>query len=121
MRPFYYEGVGGSKSFCGLEVIASGADSATVILTELPGNPGTPVREFFAELATIIYKSRLVFLKIAPERVVWIERRPAGGIEGRADSDERIDQVVLQWDGKRFHSPVRVAIPRDTRRLFHIG
>jgi hypothetical protein len=121
MQPFYYEGLGGCKSYCGLEVIGTGIDSATVILTEIPGNPGTPVGDFFAELATIIYKGRLVFLKVVPESIVWIERHPAGDTDGRSDTGQHVEQVMMQWDGKRFHSPVRVAIPRETWLLLQLG
>lgn len=113
MRPFYYSGRDGAKSFCGLDVLSSGPDSATVIITELPGNPGTPVRDFFENLATLLYRNKIQFLKIVPTQIVWIEHHPGPEGDHAAGDDETYEQVVMHWDGERFHSPVRVSIPHS--------
>ncbi len=120
MRPFYYSGRNGAKSFCGLDILSSGPDSATVIITELPGNPGTPVRDFFEQLATLLYLNRIQFLKIVPAQIVWIEHHQGTEVNDVTGSDETYEQVIMHWDGKRFHSPARVPVPKHDRTRYRL-
>lgn len=120
MKPYYYKGVGRTKSICGLDVIKTGPDKLTIVLSELPGNPGTPVSDFFEELATILYDTQIIYLKIGPEEITWIEHVPEGAGGGEDIAEERYDQVILEWDGRRFGSPRWVTIPRDRWREYRL-
>jgi len=105
-------------SFCGLSLLRTGSDAMTVVITELPGNPGTPVADFFENLATLLFESQIVFLKVPPEGIVWVEHLPNSAGPGGHTVREVYSQVMLEWDGKRYHSPKRVPIPRDAWRDF---
>jgi hypothetical protein len=99
-------------SFCGLSLLRTGPEAVTVVLTELPTNPGTPVSGIFENLATHLFETRIVFLKVPPEGIVWIEHLTAD--ESVKPVREECCQVMLEWDGKRFHSPRRIPVPPDT-------
>lgn len=113
MRPYYYRGDDGRMSFCGLTLLRSGAEAMTVLITELPTNPGSRASDIFERLATHLFESRIVFLKAPPERIVWIEHLPAEESADPELSGGTYSQVVLEWDGGKYHSPKRVPLTAE--------
>jgi hypothetical protein len=101
-------------SFCGLSLLRTGSEGMTVVLTELSTNPGTPVSDVFDRLATHLFESQIIFLKVPPEQIIWIENLPGDGRAEPSSVNATASQVVLEWDGKRFHSPRRIPVPPDT-------
>lgn len=93
---YNYKGYWGFDSKCGVEIKRDN-DKVTVILTELPDNPGTSVTNMIEHLATMIYHQ---FLKdVLVENITWIEHY----IESFAG--ETFDKVKMEWDGQRFKNP----------------
>jgi hypothetical protein len=68
----------------------------------------------FENLATHLFETRIVFLKVPPERIVWIERLAADESAEPGTVRETCCQVVLEWDGRRYHSPKRIPVLPDT-------
>jgi hypothetical protein len=60
----------------------------TVVLTDLPTNPGTPVPDMFEKLATHLFETRIIFLKVPPEQIVWIERVRSDDAKDQEDVGE---------------------------------
>jgi len=94
---FSYLGLGLYKSRCGLKIVREN-DRVTVILTELPDNPGTSVTNCVEEIATQVYHR---FLKGTPiDKIRWIEHYPP-----RGEWEETFDEVSFDWDGETFSHP----------------
>jgi hypothetical protein len=61
-------------SSCGLEIRINRNNTITVILTELPNNPGITVTYLIEHVATLIYSE---YLKSVPvENIIWLKRDP---------------------------------------------
>lgn len=96
MIVYHYKGFHGFPSKCGVDIVKH--DTFTVILTELPDNPGTSITNMIETLATIIYHQ---FLNGVPvEKIIWIEHYPPS-----IHREETFDEVTFEWDGKYFFSP----------------
>lgn len=86
---------------------------ATVILTELPRNPGTSVTNAAAGLATSIRQRRLA--EVPPEAIRWIEHTPARGVRAAT-----FDEVSFDWDARArayVHPRWRRLTPDEIRQL----
>ncbi len=92
---FRFKGMGVHDSRCGVQIIQRDG-AATVILTELPDNPGTSVTNAIEDIATLIYKERLADL--AADAITWIEHYPQ-----RGKIAETHDRVILQWEPSTPH------------------
>lgn len=92
---FKFKGIGTCDSYCGVEIMRRGR-AATVILTELPDNPGTSVTNAIENIATLIYKERLS--DMAADAITWIEHYPQ-----REKIAETHDRVILQWEPSMPH------------------
>jgi hypothetical protein len=94
---YHYKGYWNCDAKCDVE-IKKEQRKVTVILTELPDNPGTSVTNMVEHLATKIYHE---FLSRTPiEDIAWIEHYPANRIR-----KETFDKVMMEWDGKNFAHP----------------
>jgi hypothetical protein len=103
-------------SCCGVEVRVNRNNTVTVILTELPDNPGIIVDYLIEHLATLIYKEYLMDLPV--ESIIWLKHKP-----GRPEGDERPPeesyvQALLVWNGETFNSPRWVLLPRSDWHLY---
>jgi hypothetical protein len=81
MDPFPFEGLQGCQSYCGIERIDLDDGRVVIVCTELPSNPGTHVRHFAAELATLVCN----VCGVDPATVVWIDGYATGPLQGHFD------------------------------------
>ncbi len=96
-----YLGYGIHESRCGVKIVRK-ENQTTVILTELPNNPGTSITNCFEDIATKIYKER--FQHLEPTSIRWIENYPVE--EGSIfHHEETFDEVTLEWDGNQYRHP----------------
>jgi len=96
-----YPGQWGSPSRCGIRVIDRKDSRKLVIATEIyRQNPGTPVTEWCAPLATQILNS----LDISYDRFIFIEHTPDMGSK-LAFYSETFDLVTFDWDGNKLTDP----------------
>jgi len=84
---------------CGLKILAHKL-GITVILTELPDNPGMSVTNAVEEIATQVHRQKLPNVK--PDSIRWIERY--------IEPEETFDEVLFSFNGKEF-------VVRDWRHL----
>lgn len=113
MEIYTYFGLEGVASRCGLEIRRHDAGGATVILTELPDNPGTAFRNLAATLATRLRAARLADL--APMQICWIEHCPGRGLR-----EATFDELTLSWDpaAQAYRAPAwRRLTPDEIRQL----
>ena len=82
----HYKGYWNITGKCGVSIIKKDG-FATVMLTELPDNPGTSVTNFVEDLATMIYNSKLFGMPI--EDITWIEHYIYPETKGNAYSSKR--------------------------------
>jgi hypothetical protein len=100
-RYFDFEGQWDCPSKCGLKVIQRKDNKVVVIATELyRQNPGTPVTEWCAPLATQLLKS---FAR-SPDDFIFIEHTP--DVKSKlAFYEETFDLINFDWCGERFSNP----------------
>jgi hypothetical protein len=107
-RYFEYKGLWDSPSKCGIRIIERGDSKTLVIATEIyRQNPGTPVTEYCATLATQILEA----MNILPENFIFIEHTP--DLRSKlAFYNETFHLVSLEWDGSKFINPKWETIER---------
>jgi hypothetical protein len=100
-RYFNYSGQWDSPSKCGLKVIHRKDGKTLAIATEIyRQNPGTPVTEWCAPLATGIMKE----LNCTPENFLFIEHTP--DLRSKlAFYEETFDLVNFEWNGDSLTNP----------------
>jgi len=98
---FSYPGQWESPSRCGLKVVSRKDGKTLAIATEIyRQNPGTPVTEWCAPLATLIMTS----LRETPENFIFIEHTP--DLRSKlAFYEETFDLVNFEWNGAQFIAP----------------
>ena len=106
---FDYPGVWDSPSKCGLKIIERKDGKIVAIATEIyRQNPGTPVTEWCAPLATQIMKS----YNGAPENFIFIEHTP--DLKSKLSFyGETFDLVNFRWDGHNFSNPDWIRLTID--------
>lgn len=108
----YFEFLGqwDCPSKCGLLVVRRKDGKVLVIATEIyRQNPGTPVTEWCAPLATQILKSQ----GCKPEEFIFIEHTPDLNSK-LAFYEETFDRVNFDWTGECFATPQWTRLDRDT-------
>lgn len=100
-RYFEYAGHWGSPSKCGLLVMRRLDGKVLVIATEIyRQNPGTPVTEWCAPLATQIMQS----LDCTPENFIFVEHTP--DLKSKLSFyEETFDLLQFEWNGEGFSNP----------------
>jgi hypothetical protein len=100
-RYFNYSGQWDSPSKCGLKVIHRKDGKTLAIATEIyRQNPGTPVTEWCAPLATVIMKE----LNCTPENFLFMEHTP--DLRSKlAFYEETFDMVNFDWNGNSLVNP----------------
>jgi hypothetical protein len=98
---FDYSGHWDSPSRCGLKIINRKDGKTLAIATEIyRQNPGTPVTEWCAPLATQIMKS----LNSTYDRFIFVEHTPDMG--SKLDFyHETFDLVNFEWNGESLVNP----------------
>lgn len=100
-RYFNFAGQWESPSKCGLKIIPRRDGKTLAIATEIyRQNPGTPVTEWCAPLATSIMNE----LHCPPEQFVFIEHTPDLGSK-LSFYGESFDLVNFDWDGNSLTNP----------------
>lgn len=99
---FDYLGQWDSPSRCGLKVVKRKDGKTIAIATEIyRQNPGTPVTEWVAPLATQLLKS----CGEKPGNFIFIEHTP--DLRSKLTFyGETFDRVEFDWDGEQFLNPV---------------
>ncbi len=113
MEIYRYPGLWDLPARCGVEILRHDTGGATVILTELPDNPGSSVTNLAATLATRLRAARLADL--APAQIRWIEHYPA-----RGQREATFDELTLTWDpaARTYRAPAwRRLTPDEIRQL----
>lgn len=100
-RYYDYPGQWDSPSRCGLKVVHRKDGKTLVIATEIyRQNPGTPVTEWCAPLATGLLQET----GCLPEQLIFIEHTPDVG--SKLDFyEETFDMVNFIWNGSEFTDP----------------
>jgi len=98
---FDYLGQWESPSRCGLKIVNKKDGNILAIATEIyRQNPGTPVTEWCAPLATQILNS----IRQEPTSFIFIEHTP--DLRSRLTFyGETFDLVNFDWDGEKFINP----------------
>jgi len=98
---FEFKGQWDCPSKCGLRVVRRKDRKVLVIATEIyRQNPGTPVTEWCAPLATQILKS----LGSTPEDFIFVEHTP--DLKSKlAFYEETFDKLDFDWEGENFVRP----------------
>ena len=98
---FDYLGHWDTPSRCGLKIVQKKDGKAVAIATEIyRQNPGTPVTEWVAPLATKIMQH----IKLEPNRFTFIEHTP--DLKSKLTFyEETFDRVTFDWDGNKFINP----------------
>lgn len=100
-RYFDYLGTWDSPSKCGLKIHKRKDGFTVAIATELyRQNPGTPVTEWCAPLATQVMKS----FECEPDKFIFVEHTPDMGSR-LTFYDESFDKVDFEWDGINYTNP----------------
>ena len=113
-RYFDYPGHWDTPSRCGLRLIRRQDGKTLAIATEIyRQNPGTPVTEVVARIATLVLKEAAC----PPDALLFIEHTP--DLRSRLSFyDETFDFVTFDWDGTRFENPKWKRItPEEVSRL----
>lgn len=100
-RYFDYPGLWDSPSRCGLRILRRKDGKTLAIATEIyRQNPGTPVTEVVAQLATLLLKEA----GCTPEELLFIEHTP--DLRSKLSFyGETFDFVTFDWDGTQFINP----------------
>jgi hypothetical protein len=100
-RYFDFKGQWDSPSRCGLKIIRRKDGKTLAIATEIyRQNPGTPVTEWCAPLATQVMNE----LKETPENFIFVEHTP--DLKSKLTFyGESFDLVSFDWDRTRFTNP----------------
>ncbi len=100
-RYFEYAGQWDCPSKCGLRVVHRKDGKILVIATEIyRQNPGTPVTEWCAPLATEVLKS----IGATSENFIFIEHTP--DLKSTLSFyEETFDRVEFDWNGETFSRP----------------
>jgi hypothetical protein len=100
-RYFDFKGQWDSPSRCGLKIIRRKDGKTLAIATEIyRQNPGTPVTEWCAPLATQVMNE----LKETPENFIFVEHTP--DLRSKLTFyGESFDLVSFDWDRTRFTNP----------------
>jgi hypothetical protein len=98
---FDYNGIWDSPSKCGLKIHQRKDGKMLAIATEIyRQNPGTPVTEWCAPLATQVMKT----FGCTPENFIFVEHTP--DLKSKLTFyDESFDKVSFEWDGTNFTNP----------------
>ena len=98
MRKLYkFKGIHDVDSECHLALKKS--QTPIVVVTEVPENGGTAIKDCFEKLATNIYHDHLK--SHAPQEVIWVEHFP--GQNTLFDHvDESYNKVLMEWNGQRY-------------------
>lgn len=95
-----FAGLHGFYSVCGIEFFQDG-DLLTVVLTELPNNPGTSVTNCAEQLATDIVRDLIAQGRVSdPREVRWVEHYQYGPDQSFFTTDSW-DEIVFKWDSLR--------------------
>lgn len=108
-RHFEYAGQWDSPSKCGLRVVHRKDGKVMVIATEIYcQNPGTPVTEWCAPLATQLMN----LLDCTPEKFIFVEHTP--DLKSKLSFyDETFDLLAFAWIDGRFAEPRWTRLARD--------
>jgi hypothetical protein len=108
-RYFEFRGQWDSPSRCGLKVIRRKDGKMLAIATEIyRQNPGTPVTEWCAQLATQI----MAGFQASPENFIFIEHTP--DLKSKLTFyGETFDLVTFGWDGSGFVNPEWKRLTRE--------
>jgi len=108
-RHFEYAGQWDSPSKCGLLVVHRKDGKVMVIATEIYlQNPGTPVTEWCAPLATQLMKS----FGCTPDKFIFVEHTP--DLKSKLNFyDETFDLLHFEWTGKVFDQPQWTRLCRE--------
>jgi hypothetical protein len=105
-------------SSCGLEIRINRNNTVTVILTELPDNPGITVTYLIEHIATLIYKE---YLRNVPvENIIWLTYDPQIRHEDKRIAEGSYRQALLAWNGETFGSPRWILLPSEDLELYGI-
>jgi hypothetical protein len=115
MRILSYKAYHKYDSFCGVEVNGNSNNTITVILTELPDNPGIIVEYLIEHVATLIYREYLRDMPV--ESIIWVKHKPG---RDTGPPEESYDQALLVWNGETFNSPRWVSLPRRDWHLYSL-
>jgi len=103
-------------SSCGVEVRVNRNKTVTVILTELPDNPGIIVDYLIEHVATLIYRE---YLRDRPaESIVWVKHKTGGHGGDRGRPEESFAQALLVWNGETFNAPRWVSLQKSDWQLY---
>ncbi len=108
-RYFDYPGQWESPSKCGLKIVHRKDGKTLAIATEIyRQNPGTPVTEWCAPLATRIMKS----IGESPDNFIFLEHTP--DLQSKLSFyAETFDLVNFKWDGQQFINPQWKRLSRE--------
>ncbi len=106
---FDYLGHWDSPSKCGLKLIKRKDGKTLAIATEIyRQNPGTPVTEVVAPLATQILKTN----SEKPDNFIFIEHTP--DLRSKLTFyGETFDRLEFDWNGEYFSNPVWTRLSKD--------
>ncbi|MCK9219662.1 MAG: hypothetical protein PHF97_09455 [Bacteroidales bacterium] len=115
-RYYDYLGQWDSPSKCGLKIINRNDGKLLVIATEIYRlNPGTPVTEWCAPLATRILKE----FQGKPDHFLFIEHTP--DLHSKLTFyGETFDLVKFEWNGESFFNPQWTRLsPNEVEAMMH--
>ena len=100
-RYFDFVGIWDSPSRCGLKIVERKDGKKVAIATEIyRQNPGTPVTEWVAPLATQVMRT----FDCTPESFIFVEHTP--DLKSRLTFyEETFDLLNFDWDGTNFTNP----------------
>ena len=110
MDSYYeYNGLWDSPSKCGLKKMILSSGKTLIIATEIyRQNPGTPVTEWVAPLATKLLKEN----NLSPDLLLFIEHTP--DLRSKLTFyGETFDVVNFDWDGEQLLNPQWTRISRE--------
>jgi len=110
MDSYYdYSGHWDSPSKCGLKLLKRKDGKTLAIATEIyRQNPGTPVTEVVAPLASQVLKTS----GEKPENLIFIEHTP--DLRSKLTFyGETFDRVQFKWDGEHFSNPVWTRLTKE--------
>jgi hypothetical protein len=106
-------------SSCGLEIRINRNNTITVILTELPSNPGITVTYLIEHVATLIYCE---YLRGVPaENIIWLKRDPEIRHGDKKIAEGSYKQALLVWNGQTFGSPRWISLPSEDWERYGIA
>lgn len=106
---FDYPGHWESPSKCGLKLVRRNDGKTLAIATEIyRQNPGSPVTEVVATLASQILKIN----GLEPRNFIFVEHTPDLGSK-LTFYGETFDKVDFDWDGVNFSNPVWTRLSKE--------